>query len=142
MKKEEAYMEFVRVKNKIQLKKSLHTLIETNPPIIKMEVNESDFLEMEDVKAIREVNLEFSEGKPFCVLLNTDKGYFNVSPEANKLLASKEFAEKRMAAAFVVNSLATKLAGNFFIKLSKRSSPTRMFTKEEEAIKWLKSFVK
>ena len=135
-------MEFVRIKNKIQLKKSLHTLVETNPPIIKMEVNELSYLEVEDIAAVREVNLEFSEGKPFCVLLNTEKGYFNVSPEANKLLTSEEFSEKRMAAAFIVNSLATKLAGNFFIKLSKRKSPTKMFTNEGEAVKWLKGFAK
>lgn len=135
-------MEFVRVGNKIQLKKSSHTLVETSPPIIKMEVNESDFLEVEDVEAVRKVNLEFSQGKPFCILLNTEKGYFNVSPEANKLLTSKEFAEKRMAAAFIVNSLAARLAGNFFIRLSKRSSPTRMFTNEKDALNWLRSFNK
>lgn len=126
----------------IQLKKSLHTLIEINPPIIKMEADEHEFLEVEDIERIREINLKLSEGKPFCILLDTSKGYFNTSPEANKLLASKEFAEKRMASAFIAKSLATKLASNFFIKFNKPLTPTRVFSSEKEALKWLKTFMK
>ncbi len=135
-------MEFTRVENTIILKKTVHHLVETDPPIIKMEVNEHEFLDVEDVLAIREVNLEFSEGKPFCVLLDTSKGYFNVSPEANKLLTSKEYSEKRMAAAFVVSSLASRLAGNFFIRMGGRYHHTRLFSEEAEALKWLKTFGK
>ncbi len=122
----------------IQLQKSLHTLIESNPPIIKMEVPEYEFLEVEDILEVRKANLTLSENKPFCVLLDTRRGYFNVSKEANKLLAGKEYAEKRMAAALLSQSLATKLASNFFINFSKPITPTRVFSTEEEAINWLK----
>lgn len=132
-------MVFVEPKKQMQLAKSLLTLLETNPPIIKMEVNPLEFLEVEDVKEVRRANLALSEGKPFCVLLDTSKGYFNVSPEANKLMADKEFSKDRLAAAFVVRSLASRLAGNFFLRL-KPGSPTRLFTNEAEALRWLRKF--
>lgn len=135
-------MEFKRVEDTIRLKKTVHTLIETVPPIIKMSVNEHEFLEVEDVLAVREVNLALSEGKPFCVLLNTGEGYFNLVPEAAKLLNSKEYAEKRMAAAFVIKSLASRLAGNFFIRMGGRYHHTRLFSDEAEALEWLKTFGK
>jgi len=124
----------------IQLKKSLHTLIEINPPIIKMEVGENEFLEVEDIKAVRKANLELSDGKPFCVLLDTGKGYFNTSPDAFKLLASEEYTEKRMGTAIIAKSLATKIAGNFFIRFNKPPTPTRLFSSEKEAMKWLRTF--
>lgn len=103
-----------------------------------MEAHAGEYLEVEDVKQIREINLKLSEGKRFCVLLDTSNGYFNVTPEGNKLLASKEYAELRMATAIVARSLATRIAGNFFIRFNQPPTPTRLFASEEEAVKWLK----
>jgi hypothetical protein len=125
----------------IKLARSLHTLLEKHPPIIRMEVPEHEYLDVADIEAVREANLTLSEGKPFCVLLDTSHGYFNVSPKANKLLASKKYSEKRMAAALVVKSLASRLAGNFFLRL-KPGSPTRLFLTEREAVNWLRTFAK
>jgi len=124
----------------IKLTKSLQTLIETDPPIIKMEAAENEFFELEDIKEIHEANLKLSNGKPFCVLLDTSKGHFSVSPKANELLASTEYAKTRRATAMVVNSLATKMAAYFFIRFNKPPTPTRVFTQAEEALKWLKTF--
>lgn len=132
-------MEFVKEKKAIRLKKCQLTLIETEPPIIKMEVEIQEFLEADDIREVRKANLELSEGKSFCVLLDASKGYFNVSPEANKLLVSKEYTQTRKAAAFLVRSLATRLAGNFFMRL-KPGSQTRLFANEEDALHWLKKF--
>lgn len=126
-------------RRQIRLAKSLHTLIESDPPIIRMEVETMEMLEVADVAPIRNANLALSGGKPFCVLLDTSKGYFNVTPEANRLLASKEYAGTRIATALVVKSLATRLAGNFFMRL-RPGSPTRLFHYESDALAWLKTF--
>jgi hypothetical protein len=129
-------------KKQIKLERSAHTLIETNPPIIKIEVGENEFIEVAEVEKIHQANLELSNSRPFCVLLDTSKGHFNVSPAANKLLASAEYGNTRMAAAIIVKTLATKLAGNFFITFNKPSTPTRLFTNEEDALEWLRKFGK
>ena len=132
----------VSQKKQIILDKSTHTLIEINPPIIKMEVKEGDFIEVADIEKIHETNLSLSNQEPFCVLLDTSQGHFNVSPEANKLLASYAYAKTRMAAAIIVKTLATKLAGNFFIRFNKPPTPTKVFTNEEEALVWLRRYAK
>ncbi len=135
-------MESHKTIKKIQLQKSLHTLIETNPPIIKMEVTEGVFIEIAEIKEVHKTNLELSGGKPFCVLLDTSNGYFSVSPAGNKLLASPEYAMKRIATAIIVKNLATRLMGNFFILFNKPPSPTSLFTTEEDAMIWLRKFEK
>ncbi|MGZ3861952.1 MAG: DUF7793 family protein [Bacteroidia bacterium] len=122
----------------IQLKKARLTFINSIPPIIKMEAEPSEFLEIEDVKLIRAANLELSGNMPFCVLLDTSKGYFNISHDANKLLASKEYSAMRIGTAILAKSVATRLAGNFFITVNKPATPTKLFSTHNEAIAWLR----
>lgn len=104
--------------------------------IIRLEVVEGAELELEDAVLMHSSMLELSGGKRFCVLFiaNTQ---FSVSSAARKKIASKEYSSMRYADAFVTSSLANKLTGNFFIKFNKPESPTKIFTKEEEAIEWL-----
>jgi hypothetical protein len=45
------------------------------------------------------------------------------------------------ADAFMVNSTAMKLIANFYLRINKPERPTKMFTDEKEAIKWLKTFL-
>jgi len=45
------------------------------------------------------------------------------------------------ADAFIINSTAMKLIANFYLSINKPQRPTRMFTTEEDAIKWLKTFL-
>lgn len=106
------------------------------PQIFKVKPYEGIELNEEDVREMRKVYLKFSENKPFAILLDA---FFDFTPteEARKLLASKEYTAMRIAAAFVTNSLANKLFGNFFIRFNKPATPTRMFTDEVEAFNWL-----
>jgi hypothetical protein len=43
------------------------------------------------------------------------------------------------ASAVVVDSLAYKLVANFYLKFNKPKRPYKVFSKEEEAVKWLKT---
>ena len=130
----------ISLEKQIKLKKTTHTLVE--PHIVRLQVKESEFIEVEDVKDMHKAHLELVDETYFCVLLDTSMGYFNTSKDARDLIASKEYAKVMRATALVVNTLATQLAGNFFIKLSKPNAPTRLFTDESEAISWLRGFSK
>lgn len=114
--------------------------MEEDPVIIKIESFSGEYIEKEDVDQIREANLKLSGGKPFMVLLDTSQGHAPASPEANKLMASKEYGIGRKAIAIVAPSLAAKLLSNFFIRFNKPHTPTRVFTDEAEAIEWLRNF--
>ena len=119
--------------------KSKHTLLLDQ--IIKMEIDEDEIIEVEDMRAMHEVNLTLSKQKPFGVLLNVRK-HFVVTKEARELLASPEFFTHHIASAFIVRSLAAKLTGNFFIRFNQPKNPTKLFSAEAQALEWLKGVMK
>lgn len=79
----------------------------------------------------REFLLLFVAGNDTTV--DTEARYYASGPEANKYT---------IASAFVVKSIAQKLLGNAYVTFNKPMTPTRIFTEEEEALKWLHSFPK
>ena len=105
--------------------------------IFKVTPFEGIELDANDVYEMRKLYLNFSEGRPFAVLLDAANN-FTPTDKARELLATKEFAEKRVAAAFVTRTLANKIVGNFFIKFNRPVSPTKLFTDEIAALEWLK----
>jgi hypothetical protein len=64
------------------------------------------------------------------------------SKESREYLAQKESLPYSLADAYVINSFPQKLAANFYLKVNKPSRPTKMFTNTEEALKWLKTYIK
>ncbi len=60
------------------------------------------------------------------------------SKEVREFYASREMGDHISAMAVLVESFATKLIGNFFIRVNKPHFPTKLFTDEKEAIAWLK----
>lgn len=122
----------------IQLQKSVHILIA--PGIIQIIGEEGVHIELSDAIEMREANLKLSENKPFCILMNGACHYHTYSSEAKKLLASEEYCKLRKATAFVVNSLSVRMLVMFFLNINQPKTPTRIFSSENEAIEWLKTF--
>jgi hypothetical protein len=60
------------------------------------------------------------------------------SEEVRSYYASEDVAKHISAMAILIDSLPTRLIGNFFIKINKPYFPTKLFTAEVEAVKWLK----
>lgn len=61
--------------------------------------------------------------------------------EGRKVYAVSDYLLKnRIADAFLVRSLSMRLIANFFIRVTKPKIPTRLFTSEVEAFKWLDGF--
>lgn len=46
------------------------------------------------------------------------------------------------ADAFVIQSIAQKLVANFYIKMVRPERPTKFFTSKEDALKWLRQFMR
>ena len=61
--------------------------------------------------------------------------------ENREYWAKKESCPYSKADAFMINSLALQLIANFYLSFNKPERPTRMFTNEVEAVKWLKTFL-
>ncbi len=108
--------------------------------ILRVTPNEDAELEVNDAIEMRSMLLKLSKGNKYCVLLDATKR-FNVSSEARALIAGKEYSLDRIATAFVITSLANMLIGNFFIKVNKPYTATKIFSIEENAFDWLKEEV-
>jgi len=82
-----------------------------------------------------------SEGKknPLLVDIRQQK---SISREARLFYSGKEFTDQVTSLAFVVESAISKVLANFFLGLNKPPYPTRLFTNEDEAIEWLKNYLK
>lgn len=64
-----------------------------------------------------------------------------VSKEARAFSAARDASAPCIAKAFIVNSTANRLIGNFYINFNKPKIPTRIFSTTEKAIEWLNSFL-
>lgn len=95
---------------------------------------------LEDAKENIEAVRALANGRrvPVLVDITEVKG---ADREARAYLASEEVATVQSAAALIVGSPISKLVGNFFIGLNKTKFPTRLFTNEKRAMKWLNTFV-
>jgi hypothetical protein len=118
----------------IRTGKCSHRLLERG--IILLTINEGETIEEADVREMREAHLKLSHGQPFAILLDATH-HFTITHEARSLIASRTFAGQLKASAFVLNSLALRLAGNFYIRFHKPANPTRLFSDKGTALAWL-----
>jgi hypothetical protein len=61
---------------------------------------------------------------------------------ARDFFASEKGCEGIIAAAVIINSPVGSMKGNFYLRISRPLRPSKLFTDETEAKKWLAQFVK
>lgn len=81
-----------------------------------------------------------TNNKPYPVISNI-KAIKNISKEARDFLATEAGCEGIIAAAILIDSDLGSMIGNFWIKINKPLRPTKLFTDEESAKKWLAQYV-
>lgn len=101
----------------------------------------SAFVDITIAHKITNCRLEIQNGKLYPILSNI-RLVKNSTKEARDFLASEAGCEGVLAAAVLTDSPVGNMIGNFFINVSKPLRPTKMFTKEAEAKKWLTQYVK
>jgi hypothetical protein len=93
-------------------------------------------VDLNTVKMIVEYRLSHFGHKEFPLLIHTNKVKY-ISREARNYLASKEGCQKIKSCAILTNSIVTKVIANFFLQINKPLVPTKLFTNEDSARKWL-----
>lgn len=108
--------------------------------IMQFELKPIDSFSINDLKEVNAAAEALGgEGKVY-PRLTFVKHFLNMDRELRAYAASEESNRTTTAAAFVTNILALKFIGNFYISFNKPVRPTRIFSSEEEAIEWLKTF--
>ena len=77
--------------------------------------------------------------REFTVLVDARKNH-NATREGREFMAKSD-NPNRKALAIMTNNLAVKLIANFYIKINKPKTPTKLFNDIKEAEKWLKTFL-
>ncbi len=108
--------------------------------ILVLYANENHAYTIDDTKENVAAFGALSGNKKVPVLI-VGGSFSTLAPETRAFLASEESLLYSKAEAFLLKSLAQKLLINFYIKFDKPLVPTKVFTKEEEAIIWLKGFL-
>ncbi len=103
-------------------------------------IKTSNDVEIKHVVEVVSALEKFGKGKKFPLLITTQK-FTLPSPEARAYIATPESDPFASAEAYVIQSFSQKLVGNIYISFNKPARPTRIFTSEEKAIEWLKTFL-
>lgn len=98
------------------------------------------FIDLNIVQKIVSDRLEVQKGEIYPLLINM-KGVKNTTQEARSFLASEHGCKGVSAAAILVDSALGCMIGNFFILVNKPLVPTKLFTYEAEAKKWLTKYI-
>ena len=89
----------------------------------------------ENFKAVAKLD----NGKPHPVFADA-RSLKTADKEARRFFAAEKIVKDFKALAILVSLHTSKLLVSFFVKTDEQAVPTRLFTSEEEAVKWLRQF--
>ncbi len=95
-------------------------------------------IELADMKEIIDIGYKYFNQEN--LIFVDASGIKEISYEARKILLTKEGSANVKAMAIKVKSKTSTFIANFFYYVNKPEYPTKLFTNEEKAIEWLKSF--
>ena len=107
--------------------------------ILRQRILEGVDMELADVKESHLAATNLAAGKRMLKLVDA-RVQFTISKEARVYGANNETPENNIARAVITESLANKIVINFFIKFYKPKSPFKMFSTENDALDWLRTF--
>ncbi len=103
-------------------------------------IKTSNDVEIKHVVEIVGALEDYGKGKKYPLLITTPK-FTLPNAKARAYIATAESDPFASAEAYVIQSFSQKLVGNSFLQFNKPARPTRIFSSEEKAIEWLKSFL-
>ncbi len=108
--------------------------------ILQINIKPNRTLQLKDGEEMVQAFAEMGGGKKFPLLFIAGD-FALASSEARYYASGKEANQYTLASVFVVKNIAQKLMGNAYITFNKPITPTKILTSEDEAVKWLKTFL-
>ncbi len=109
--------------------------------LIEFRVKKNITLQEKDVWESRDLSVNYMPDKKFHVLMEAEENV-DVSGDARRAGASKEYSKHVAALALCSNKLHETIIGNLFLKINKPIVPTRFFEDRNKALQWLKNVTK
>jgi hypothetical protein len=108
----------------------------TEKSILYVTLKEGAEINLERSISMQEASQKITADVNYAALIDA-RARTDVSQEARRLGADPARKGKMVAEAIVINSLAGRMLGNFFIRINKPHWPTKLFSTCEEAEVWL-----
>lgn len=99
----------------------------------------SPFVDLEIAEQAITYRLEATNFIPYPMVIDI-KSIKNITKPSRDFLASEKGSEGIIAAAILIDSSLGRILGNFFIQINKPLKPTKIFTDEIKAKKWLTQY--
>jgi len=109
--------------------------------ILRINVLEGAHITLEALKDDAANNFELTDNKKALAIYDS-RAFFTIEPDAREYVKSGIIDPTRLATAVLTNRLAVNILVNFFIRFNKPKTPMKLFTKEEDALIWLRAIGK
>ncbi len=109
--------------------------------VVRTKVKPGADVTLKEAKENSDAVNSFYYGEKFPLMIDA-RGIRSMTREARSQFSLKGRNSGAKAFAIVIDSSISKVVGNFFMGLNKPEVPARLFTDEDEALKWLKQIGK
>ena len=108
--------------------------------IVYMKILDGAEIELENAIQNQEAVKQLTNDEKHLLVVDARSIDVYVSKEARAFSAERKASDPCIAKAFIVNSTANRLIGNFYINFNKPNVPTKLFSTVEKAVEWLNTF--
>ncbi len=119
---------------------SAYNLEVDNDEIVKARVKDHVTIDLKEAQEMIETLLKITPDCSRPLLVNLGKLTYITKP-ARDFFQNNNRKPAAPAVALIANSQITKFIGNFYISFNKPRIPTKLFSNEKNAVKWLKKFL-
>lgn len=96
---------------------------------------------LDDAIEMTTIVSKIANDKQYPTIIDTRQSK-GITREAREYAAGEEPLKFCTALAILIGSPLNRMVGNFFLRINKPSYPTKLFTSETKALKWLRGYLK
>ncbi|WP_306642428.1 DUF7793 family protein [Sanyastnella coralliicola] len=108
------------------------------PDLVCVTVRNDQRMTVAEANQVIEWTTSISKGNKYKMLYIPEPGA-NISPELRDTLADPSRADRVIADAMVVANFPHRLLADFYLRFNKPAVPTKLFSNEEAARRWLET---
>jgi hypothetical protein len=123
----------------INLEKSIISLIDEH--ILHIHLKSNQEINLDDAQQVLAAMGSIGEGKKLPVFIDAGE-FVSIDDSVRSFSASKVGNIYTIADAIAVENIAQKLLANFYLKNDHPDVPTKIFNNKQEALGWLRQFIK
>ena len=106
--------------------------------IVYVHFKPTDHHGIEEARLVVDAHNRLANGHPHPVLADIQQVKLGANREARAHYVSEESSRYKSGMAMVVKSPMQRMVGNLFFRLNRPPYPTRLFSKSDQAVAWLR----